>query len=396
VSVVFDPYCSLSLPLERPNEPTRIVFVPLDHNVQCMAIPFPPSPSPEDVNKVMSAALGRRVRCVVGLKMAAYSISWTTQELGVDTPYAGDVYHVWEIEEGNYMWVACMIDIGGTSGFGPVLVPIADETVGMLGVVQAAERVLAWVWDSRTPALSEEADAWLRQVSLPPRGWEMLETQRFRAEFVQSWATLARAHDNRDMSSYVAYLKVNASFASQFNIRAVAAKAVRWAAAMAEAQQTRDRPPITVQRCLEMLSEPEVLDEQNKWFCRHCKKHVCANKKLDVWSVPPLLLIQLKRFIGGAYSTTKINTDVAFPDILDMSQYVTGPVVQGLRYRLYAVSEHAGSLEGGHYTAHALVRPLEGTRGDGQWYSFNDATVEQSQVDSAHTSLAYVLFYERI
>ena len=27
----------------------------------------------------------------------------------------------------------------------------------------------------------------------------------------------------------------------------------------------------------------DVLDEDNQWFCPHCREFVCAEKKLDIW-----------------------------------------------------------------------------------------------------------------
>jgi ubiquitin carboxyl-terminal hydrolase 4/11/15 len=46
---------------------------------------------------------------------------------------------------------------------------------------------------------------------------------------------------------------------------------------------------------------------------------------------------------------------------------------QPVLYDLYAVSNHFGSLNGGHYTATCL------NEATGQWYYFNDGSV--SQVD---------------
>ena len=59
-------------------------------------------------------------------------------------------------------------------------------------------------------------------------------------------------------------------------------------------------------------------------------------------------------------------------------------------YDLFAISQHYGSLGGGHYTAAAQYE------GQG-WYSFNDTNVTPLEAmdpaDSARS--AYVLFYRR-
>jgi ubiquitin carboxyl-terminal hydrolase 4/11/15 len=150
---------------------------------------------------------------------------------------------------------------------------------------------------------------------------------------------------------------------------------------------------LTLNQCLGFASEPEILDEQNKWFCAQCRTHVRAKKESEIWSVPEILIIQLKRFSRGEFGQSKIDATVDFPDVLDMAPYVVGSGSPGsIRYDLYAVSEHSGGLSGGHYTAHALVR--SGNE-KGEWYHFNDSSVTKASRQSAHSSLAYILFYKR-
>lgn len=59
-------------------------------------------------------------------------------------------------------------------------------------------------------------------------------------------------------------------------------------------------------------------------------------------------------------------------------------------YDLYAVSNHFGSLNGGHYTATCLNHATD------KWYYFNDSSV--APVDDNRmiiSSAAYLLFYRR-
>jgi ubiquitin C-terminal hydrolase len=44
------------------------------------------------------------------------------------------------------------------------------------------------------------------------------------------------------------------------------------------------------------LLATETLDEDNKWFCESCKEKVIASKFSEFKSLPPALVIQLKRF----------------------------------------------------------------------------------------------------
>ncbi len=59
-------------------------------------------------------------------------------------------------------------------------------------------------------------------------------------------------------------------------------------------------------------------------------------------------------------------------------------------YDLYAVSNHYGSLNGGHYTAFGFNSLLN------KWYEFNDSSVSTvSSIDDVVTSGAYLLLYRR-
>jgi ubiquitin carboxyl-terminal hydrolase 4/11/15 len=56
---------------------------------------------------------------------------------------------------------------------------------------------------------------------------------------------------------------------------------------------------------------------------------------------------------------------------------------------LYAVSNHFGSLSGGHYTAFAKNPVYK------KWFSFDDSDVARSDESEVVTKAAYVLFYRR-
>jgi ubiquitin carboxyl-terminal hydrolase 4/11/15 len=155
---------------------------------------------------------------------------------------------------------------------------------------------------------------------------------------------------------------------------------------------------MTIETCFAFFSQSEILDENNQWFCPNCRQFVSATKKMDIWSIPPVLVIHLKRFVGGrATASRKFDGNVEFPDILEISKFCVGPQRKAnLKYRLFAVSEHSGGLSGGHYTAHAFVAPRDqGLRG-GAWCFFNDSSVTRARERDAHSDTAYVLFYEQV
>ena len=145
--------------------------------------------------------------------------------------------------------------------------------------------------------------------------------------------------------------------------------------------------------CLEHFRLTEKLGKNNEWYCKNCKKHQRAFKKLEIFYTPPLLVLHLKRFeysSMGKYRTyaEKIGSLIDFPlDNLDLSSYTIGPDSSKSVYELYAVSQHYGSCSGGHYTAIC--------KNNGKWYDFNDSSVSQSNESSVVNSAAYLLFYRR-
>lgn len=109
-------------------------------------------------------------------------------------------------------------------------------------------------------------------------------------------------------------------------------------------------------------------------------------KKIQVYNVPPILIINLKRFRGNY---AKQNTLVHFPvRNFDMTTFVVNNDGEKPIYDLFAVSNHFGQLQAGHYTAMCL--------NDGAWFQFNDhkisAITDEKQIIS---SAAYILFYKR-
>ncbi len=175
--------------------------------------------------------------------------------------------------------------------------------------------------------------------------------------------------------------------------------------------QNQDRLPFkaTLGDCLECFCQPEQLDESDTWYCSKCKDHVRAVKKLDLWHLPPVLVIHLKRFSYSRYSRDKLDTHIDFPlQQLDLSGFIprSGHVApkkvklsnardraslkqEDPVYDLYAVSNHFGGMGGGHYTAFCQMPDDQG------WYDFDDSHVSSIGAGKVQSSAAYVLFYHR-
>ncbi len=91
-----------------------------------------------------------------------------------------------------------------------------------------------------------------------------------------------------------------------------------------------------------------------------------ASKQLLIFSPPAVLTIHLKRFQQTLYNLRKVNRHVQFPLSLDLAPFcsstaLSAPSVSAgaaaIRYELFALVEHSGRLQGGHYTACVKVRP---------------------------------------
>ena len=84
-------------------------------------------------------------------------------------------------------------------------------------------------------------------------------------------------------------------------------------------------------------------------FCPSCQKPQQATKKFDLWSLPSILVVSLKRFSFNRYWRDKLDTHVDFPiHGLDMQPYIINKNHGEAVYDLLAVSNHYGGMGGGH------------------------------------------------
>ncbi len=149
--------------------------------------------------------------------------------------------------------------------------------------------------------------------------------------------------------------------------------------------------PIKLKDSLDRIFEREMLSENGQWYCNICGHLTDAEKKLDLWTLPKILILQLKRFTYDLSNNNKINTFVNYPlRNLDLSDYVINPDYdRTTRYDLVAVSTHNGSLAGGHYTAFAKNFDTQ------KWYYFNDDAVCDADEGKIITENAYILVYQQ-
>uniref|UniRef100_A0A670I4T7 Ubiquitin carboxyl-terminal hydrolase n=1 Tax=Podarcis muralis TaxID=64176 RepID=A0A670I4T7_PODMU len=155
-------------------------------------------------------------------------------------------------------------------------------------------------------------------------------------------------------------------------------------------QPQKKKTTVALKDCIELFTTMETLGEHDPWYCPNCKKHQQATKKFDLWSLPRILVVHLKRFSYNRYWRDKLDTVVEFPiRDLNMSEFVCDPAASPYVYDLIAVSNHYGGMGVGHYTAYAKNKV------NGKWYYFDDSSVSPASEEQIVTKAAYVLFYQR-
>lgn len=130
-------------------------------------------------------------------------------------------------------------------------------------------------------------------------------------------------------------------------------------------------PEVTLLDCLSKSSQPEMLDDDNKWFCEKCNKKVNGVRETSIWKLPDILIIQLKKF----KSKQKVN--------FDLNNFKIG----NNNYFLYAVTNHSGTIHSGHYWAYC--------KRDSKWYNFNDTVVSPIDATKVISEENYVLFFKK-
>uniref|UniRef100_A0A672ZZT5 Ubiquitin carboxyl-terminal hydrolase n=1 Tax=Sphaeramia orbicularis TaxID=375764 RepID=A0A672ZZT5_9TELE len=200
---------------------------------------------------------------------------------------------------------------------------------------------------------------------------------------------MGRRHSVRVSQPYVA-IDWDPDMKKRFYNENEAEKYVKHVSMEVPQQQTT----VQLQECIELFTTVETLEEENPWYCPVCKTHQLATKKLDLWSLPEVLIIHLKRFSYTKFTREKLDSIVDFPlrdldfsDCLLRKHPANGEPPS--RYDLIAVSNHYGGLRDGHYTSYAR------NKDNGQWYYLDDSKVTYAKEEQIVTNAAYVLFYHR-
>ncbi|KAF0872587.1 UBP22 hydrolase, partial [Crocuta crocuta] len=156
----------------------------------------------------------------------------------------------------------------------------------------------------------------------------------------------------------------------------------------------------TLTDCLRRFTRPEHLGSSAKIKCSGCHSYQESTKQLTMKKLPIVACFHLKRFEHSAKLRRKITTYVSFPLELDMTPFMASrykrvsdfalflhppsprPCSQ-TRYSLFAVVNHQGTLESGHYTS--FIRQHKD-----QWFKCDDAIITKASIEDVLDSEGYV------
>ncbi|XP_071813445.1 ubiquitin carboxyl-terminal hydrolase 22-like [Apostichopus japonicus] len=161
--------------------------------------------------------------------------------------------------------------------------------------------------------------------------------------------------------------------------------------------------PHSLDDCLRRFTRPEYLGSSAKIKCSSCQSYQESTKQLTMKKLPLVACFHLKRFEHSSKLRKKISSFISFPHELDMTPYMsTHRRASGLRenvqsnrrhlsdnrYSLFAVVNHLGTLDHGHYTCY--VRQHRD-----QWFKCDDAMITRATKQDVLQSEGYLLFYHK-
>lgn len=149
-------------------------------------------------------------------------------------------------------------------------------------------------------------------------------------------------------------------------------------------------PPKSLIDCLERFTRAEHLGSNVKIKCSNCESYQESTKQLSMRTLPIVASFHLKRFERISLINKKISTFISFPSELDMTPFMSQKKDNhgDYRYSLYAVVNHVGTLDKGHYTAY--VRHQKDI-----WVKCDDDIITTATIKQVLDSEGYLLFYHK-
>nr|XP_046254978.1 ubiquitin carboxyl-terminal hydrolase 4-like [Scatophagus argus] len=169
-----------------------------------------------------------------------------------------------------------------------------------------------------------------------------------------------------------------------------------------------DNIKCSIQDCLSLFFEQSILTGAEQMLCSVCGLRRETTVFTCLEKPPEILMLHLKRWASATMSNSllavnhlisrfgckgknqvKLRTNVTFSAKLDLSPFLSSSVQNNsyFSYRLYAVVNHTGNLNVGHYTAlcHSALTHT--------WHWFDDSAVREVQDGLVQSPNAYMLLY---
>lgn len=163
--------------------------------------------------------------------------------------------------------------------------------------------------------------------------------------------------------------------------------------------------PKSLESCLQRFTRSEHLGSGSKIQCSRCQSYEESTKQLTLKKLPIVACFHLKRFEHSAKFHKKISTFISFPQYLDLTPFTntyhnqirrpgiartTEDILSDLKnkYALFAVVNHTGNMDSGHYTC--FIRQTQD-----EWFKCDDSYIVKASLEEVLSSEGYLLFYHK-
>lgn len=128
------------------------------------------------------------------------------------------------------------------------------------------------------------------------------------------------------------------------------------------------------------------LNKISDYYCKKCKKNTEAIQTTMLWRAPKILSILLIRNIWINNISYKNNTNINFPENIELNKYIANNLDDKLKYSLNSVAYHFGNPNSGHCISYCKSKSQNNV-----WYICDDENI--TQTNTYNTENAYILFY---
>lgn len=141
-------------------------------------------------------------------------------------------------------------------------------------------------------------------------------------------------------------------------------------------------------QCLQSAFASETLDDYQCDNC-HARRKACKTERIS--RLPPITILHLKRFTNNRQKVSgKVVWDLdsfRFDSVMAFRRDPFRDTRVETEYETYAVIEHHGSFNGGHYTMFG--------KQENAWNEYDDASVTEATPDRVVSHNSYILFLMR-